>query len=115
MKFLITSFSSIGDIVLTTPVVRCLRTQVVTVEVHFLTKAAFKPIVEANPYIDKAHYMQDELRPVIEELIKEDVDYIIDLHHNIRTVQVKRRLGKKAFSFNKLNLEKWLLTNIKLN
>jgi ADP-heptose:LPS heptosyltransferase len=115
MKFLITRFSSIGDIVLTTPVVRCLKKQVVTAEIHFLTKAAFKPIVESNPYIDKTHYLENDKAAVIEEIRKEDVDYVIDLHHNVRTVHLKRRLGKKAFSFNKLNIEKWLLTNIKLN
>lgn len=115
MKFLIIRFSSIGDIVLTTPVVRCLKKQVVTAEVHFLTKSAFKPIVEANPYIDKVHYLEDDKAAVISALIKEDFDYVIDLHHNVRTVLFKRRLGKKAFSFNKLNIKKWLLTNIKLD
>ncbi len=38
MKFLIIRFSSIGDIVLTTPVVRCLKQQVAGAEVHYLTK-----------------------------------------------------------------------------
>ena len=45
MKFLIIRFSSIGDIVLTTPVVRCLKKQVLSAEVHYLTKAAFRPIL----------------------------------------------------------------------
>lgn len=115
MKFLIVRFSSIGDIVLTTPVVRCLKTQIVTAEVHYLTKQAFAPIFKANPYIDKIHYLQDDLDAVISELKKEDFDYIIDLHHNLRTLKVKKALGKKAFSFNKLNIEKWLLTTFKWN
>lgn len=115
MKFLIIRFSSIGDIVLTTPVVRCLKTQVVTAEVHYLTKRSFAPIFTANPYIDKMHYLQDDLEQVIEELKQEDFDYVIDLHHNLRTLKVKRGLGKQAFSFNKLNIEKWLLTAVKIN
>ena len=68
MKFLIVRFSSIGDIVLTTPVVRCLKTQVVTAEVHYLTKQSFAPIFAANPYIDKMHYLRDDLQQLIEEL-----------------------------------------------
>ena len=115
MKFLIIRFSSIGDIVLTTPVVRCLKTQIVTAEIHYLTKQSFAPIFKANPYIDKLHYLQDDLDAVIEELKREDFDYVIDLHHNLRTLKVKRALGKKSFSFNKLNIEKWMLTAIKMD
>jgi ADP-heptose:LPS heptosyltransferase len=48
-------------------------------------------------------------------LRREDFDYVIDLHHNLRTLKVKRGLGKSAFSFDKLNIQKWLLTNFKVN
>jgi len=117
MKFLVIRFSSIGDIVLTTPVVRCLKRQLVTAEVHYLTKGAFKPILEANPYIDKIHCLGsgDDLAALVEALREEDYDYVIDLHHNLRTLKVKRALGKKAFAFRKLNLEKWWYTNFKWN
>ena len=115
MKFLIIRFSSIGDIVLTTPVVRCLKRQVATAEVHYLTKRAFRPILEANPYIDKIHCLSDDLSGLVEALREEDFDYVIDLHHNLRTVRVKRALGKKAFSFDKLNIVKWWYTNFKWN
>jgi len=110
MKFLIIRFSSIGDIVLTTPVVRCLKKQIATAEVHYLTKAAFRPILAANPYIDKIHVLEDELAAIVPALEQEDFDYVIDLHHNQRSWRVKKALGKKFFSFNKLNIEKWLLT-----
>ncbi|HWK04424.1 MAG TPA: glycosyltransferase family 9 protein [Puia sp.] len=115
MKFLIIRFSSIGDIVLTTPVVRCLKKQIVTAEVHYLTKSSFFPLLAGNPYIDKAHYLQDDWDGMIQSLQKEDFDYVIDLHHNLRTLKVKRALGKQSFSFNKLNIEKWWYTNFKRN
>jgi len=115
MKFLIIRFSSIGDIVLTTPVVRCLKKQVVTAEVHYLTKKSFSKIFEANPYIDKVHYLEDNLDTVIAALQQEDFDYVIDLHHNLRTQKVKRALKKQSFSFNKLNVQKWMLTALKIN
>jgi ADP-heptose:LPS heptosyltransferase len=114
MKFLIIRFSSIGDIVLTTPVVRCLKKQLATAEVHYLTKPAFRTILESNPYIDKIHYLQD-FEATMQALREEDFDYVIDLHHNVRTIKVKRALGKKAWSFNKLNIEKWLYTSFKIN
>ena len=115
MKFLIIRFSSIGDIVLTTPVVRCLKKQLVTAEVHYLTKSSFRSIVDSNPYIDKAHYFENDLENITEQLKQEDFDYVIDLHHNLRTLKVKKALGKKSFSFKKLNIEKWLLTALKIN
>lgn len=115
MKFLIIRFSSIGDIVLTTPVIRCLKKQLVTAEVHYLTKVSFQPILKANPYVDRIHTLKDNLDEVIEELKKEDFDYVIDLHHNLRTWKVKRALKKQAFSFDKLNIEKCLLTNFKID
>ena len=49
------------------------------------------------------------------ELKSENFDFVIDLHHNIRTLIFKKILGIKAFSFPKLNFEKWLLVNFKLN
>lgn len=115
MKFLIIRFSSIGDIVLTTPVVRCLKKQVPTAELHYLTKAAFRPILEANPYIDKIHCLGDDWEAMIGALQQEDFDYVIDLHHNLRTWRVKRALKKRAFSFPKLNIGKWWYVNFKQN
>lgn len=115
MKFLIIRFSSIGDIVLTTPVIRCLKQQVPDAEVHYLTKQSFKPIIASNPYIDKAFYVNDKVEEVLPQLLVEDYDHVIDLHHNLRTLQVKKALKKSSFSFSKLNLEKWLFTNFKIN
>jgi ADP-heptose:LPS heptosyltransferase len=115
-KFLIIRFSSIGDIVLTTPVIRCLKKQVPDAEIHFLTKNAFASILEHNPYIDHLHLVKNNLEEAIFHLQKLGFDAIIDLHHNLRSLQVKRGLRKvPAFSFNKLNVEKWLLTNFKWN
>lgn len=115
MKVLIIRFSSIGDIVLTTPVVRCLKQQLPDVEVHYLTKASFRSVLAHNPYIDKLHYLEDDINQTIAILKKEHYDYIIDLHHNLRTARVKRALHVQSYSFPKLNVQKWLLTNFKLN
>ena len=114
-KFLIIRFSSIGDIVLTTPVIRCLKQQVPDAEVHFLTKSSFLPVVQHNPYIDKIHLLAHSWELMIVELKSENYDYIIDLHHNTKTLRVKSALKKKSFSFYKLNIEKYIYTSIKLN
>ncbi|MDP4264037.1 MAG: glycosyltransferase family 9 protein [Bacteroidota bacterium] len=115
MKLLLIRFSSIGDIVLTTPVIRCLKKQVPDAEVHFVTKEAFLPVVAHNPYIDKLHLWAHSRELMVHELAGENYDYIIDLHHNARTLRLKRELKKKSYSFYKLNIEKYIYTSIKLN
>ena len=115
IKFLIIRFSSIGDIVLTTPVVRNLKQQLEGVEIHYLTKPQFKSILDNNPYIDKVHTLKKSLKETVSELKYEHFDYIIDLHRNIRTTRFKNRLKIISFSFDKLNKEKWLLVNFKKN
>lgn len=116
LKFLIIRFSSIGDIVLTTPVIRCLRKQYPNAEIHFLTKHSFKGILLNNSYINKIISLGDSFELMLHELETEDYDFLIDLHHNLRTLRIKQHLKKvKSFSFNKLNIEKFLLTSIKIN
>jgi ADP-heptose:LPS heptosyltransferase len=114
-KILIIRFSSIGDIVLTTPVLRCIKEKKSAIEIHYLTKSSFKGILEHNPYITKIHTIEKEVNEVIEELKKENFNLIIDLHNNIRSMQVKRALGKTSSSFKKLNFKKWLLVSFKIN
>ncbi len=114
MKVLVIRFSSIGDIVLTSPVVRALKEQS-NAEVHFLTKSPFIPVLEHNPNIDKIHTISSVFEKTITDLKKEKFDYIIDLHHNLRSLRFKKALKIPSFSFNKLNIEKWLLVNLKWN
>jgi ADP-heptose:LPS heptosyltransferase len=115
VKILILRFSSIGDIVLTSPVVRCLKQQLNASEIHLLTKKSFASIVENNPNVDKVFSFEKNVDEVLQELKKESYDWVIDLHHNLRSMQVKRALEKQSKSFNKLNIEKWLLVNLKIN
>ena len=115
MKILVVRFSSIGDIVLTTPILRCIKLQLKDVKLHFITKQQFISVIENNPYVDKFHTIKDSLSEITPQLKKENYDYIIDLHHNVRTLKLKLALGKKSFSFNKLNWEKFLIVNLKTN
>lgn len=114
MKILVVRFSSIGDIVLTTPVIRCLH-QITGVEVHFLTKKPFTSLLDANPYIEKTYAINKKIKEVLPLLKGEKYDCIIDLHRNIRTLKLTFALGVKTFRFNKLNAKKWLLTKFHIN
>ncbi len=113
-KILVVRFSSIGDIVLTSPIVRGIKKQL-QAEVHFLSKKKFTTLISANPYIDKIWGIEKEVKEVIPQLKAEKFDFIVDLHHNLRSFQLKRKLGLPSASFPKLNLQKWLLTQFKIN
>lgn len=112
-KVLILRFSSIGDIVLTTPVIRALKKQVPQAQVHFATKRQFQAVVAANPYLDKIHYLDAGLGELVQELRREKFDFVVDLHHNLRSRLIRFQLGVPGKSFDKLNFRKWLLVNLK--
>ncbi|MBC8511330.1 MAG: glycosyltransferase family 9 protein [Cryomorphaceae bacterium] len=84
-------------------------------QVHFLTKSAYVSLLKNNPYIDSVYQIDASINEVIGDLQKENYDYVIDLHNNLRTQILKFRLGMPAKSFNKLNMEKFMLTNFKLD
>ena len=115
MKILIVRFSSIGDIVLTTPILRALKNQLDNPEIHFLTKIQFASILEENPNVDKIIKISKSIDEVIGELKAENYDHIIDLHNNIRTLSLKRKLKRPSHTFKKLNWKKWLLVKFKVN
>ena len=114
-KILIIRFSSIGDIVLTTPVIRCLKKQL-NADVHYLTKSSFKGMLNNNPYVDKVHCIDKEIsKELIAELKAENFDFVADLHHNLRTLRLKNALNISSKSFPKYNIQKWLLVNLKID
>ena len=115
MRLLFIRFSSIGDIVFTTPAIRCAKQQIPGVEIHFLTKAAMKAVTIGNPYIDHFHYFDKDLQATINQLKACKFDYIIDLHKNYRTYQIQKALGVPSLSYEKLSLQKFLLTKLHLN
>jgi ADP-heptose:LPS heptosyltransferase len=113
MKVLVIRFSSIGDIVLTSPIVRALKTAQHTV--HFVTKTNFAGIVQYNPNIERVFTFKKNISEVIPALKAEGYDTILDLHHNIRSLRLKWALGVPSYSFPKLNWKKWQLVWLKRN
>ena len=114
MKILVIRFSSMGDIIYTTPVVRCLKQQLPDAEIHFLTKPAFRYIYDNNPYLDKLLLLKETLGSTIGEIKAEKYDYIIDLHSNLRTAIIKLRTGIKSSTYNKQRISKWLSLKFKM-
>jgi ADP-heptose:LPS heptosyltransferase len=116
VKILVIRFSSIGDIVLTTPVLRCLTEQLDgEVELHYLTKRQYKSVVEDNPHVAKIHTIEKSTNEIVAQLKLENFDYVVDLHKNLRSRRVVKQLKVFYFSFYKANYSKWLRTAFKIN
>jgi len=115
LKILVIRFSSIGDIVLTTPVLRCLYNQLPGLELHFLTKHKFKEVTVHNPFIHHFHYLKQEIIELAPELKGLHFDYVIDLQNNNKSRRLRSMLKVKSFVVNKLNIRKFLLTTFKIN
>lgn len=114
-KLLVIRFSSIGDIVLTSALLRCLKEQHPDIELHYLTKAAFSDLVSTNPHVDKVHCLRGRLRDLLPALKEENYDFIVDLHNNLRSKIVKLSLRAPSAAFPKLNIRKWLIVNARIN
>ncbi|MDR0603036.1 MAG: glycosyltransferase family 9 protein [Bacteroidales bacterium] len=115
MKILIIRFSSMGDIVLTTPIVRCLAQQIPAAEIHYLCKPAYKNILETNPYIHTIHSFVKEDADLLKRLQNEKFDFIIDLQNNFRSLVLCLKLNIPSSTFPKLNIQKWMLVHLKIN
>lgn len=115
IKILVIRFSSIGDIVLSTPVLRCIREQLPNAEIHFLTKLKFKEVSLHNPRINFFYYLKEEIIELVPELKAQCFDYVIDLQNNNKSRKLRRMLQVKASVVNKLNIRKFLLTAFKIN
>nr|HMU02014.1 glycosyl transferase [Saprospiraceae bacterium] len=97
-KILIIRFSSIGDVVLTTPIVRCVKKQL-DAEIHFLIKPSFAHVIHENPYIDHIHHLKENIQDTIDILKAEQFDLVIDLQKNLRSYKICSALSCKTIRF----------------
>lgn len=121
-KILVIRFSSLGDVILTTPLLRLLRNSFPASEIHYLTKKSYTELILSNPNVDKTITIGDELnfnglRLLTKQLSLNSYDCIIDLHNNLRTFYLKLFLRWKSdsFTFKKYSFRKLLLVKFKLN
>ena len=117
-KILIIRLSSIGDILLTTPLIRSIKKQNPVAQIDFLVKEDFFLIVKNNPHLTEIYnYPKDtiEKQKLISILKSNKYDIIIDLQNNLRSSEVTRQLRTKTFKFKKKTLKKFLLVKFKIN
>ncbi len=114
MKVLIIRFSAFGDLVLLSPVIRCLYQQIPGLEIHLLTKKKYAEATLASPYISKFYYYNNNSFELLQQLKMEDFDFVLDMHNNLRSFVFRNVVGgKKMALLKKYSWHKWKMVKSK--
>ena len=117
-KILVIRLSSLGDILLTTPMIRSIQKKYPGKKIHFLLRSEYESILVNNHFLDKLYLFtrsDEENKNLIKSLRREKYDLVIDLQNNFRSNFVCNKLHRKTIKFNKRGLAKLLLTSFKFN
>lgn len=121
MRILIIRLSSIGDIILTTPVLKKLKEKYPDIIIDFVVLKNFKASIEGSPYIDNLILFDKEkndgyknIKLFGQELNKNKYDYVFDLHRKLRSKLISREIDSKIFVYPKRKIWKSILVKLKL-
>ena len=116
-KLLIIRLSSLGDILLTTPLIRSIKNNYPSIKIDFVVRDEYKEAVESSIHIDNV-YLYYRYRPnttLVETLRERDYDIVVDLQNNFRSTRLTQNLSGWHYKFKKLSIRKFLLVHTKLN
>ncbi|MGX6591008.1 glycosyltransferase family 9 protein [Cetobacterium ceti] len=121
MKVLIIRLSSIGDIILTTPVLKEFKRKYPDATVDFLVLDKFKDAIEGCPYIDNLILFNKEKNDGLGNLLnlgkklrENNYDYVFDLHGKVRSILISKAIGVKTYRYKKRSLKKTLLVKLRM-
>lgn len=104
--------SSLGDIILITPIIRCLYLQLQKPELVLITHPDMLSLFEHNPYLHSVvGYDRHDTGKSAAEFLGTMPDLIIDLQKNLRSQALTLGAGVPILSFKKENIKKWMLVN----
>jgi heptosyltransferase-2 len=117
LRVLIVRFSSIGDVVLTTPLVRALRRRHPDAELLYVTKRALAPLVSDNPHLDRVvaleahepvHHLAARLRALAPT-------HGLDLHGSLRSIALRALVPGRWAGYRKRKMARTVLIATKLD
>lgn len=120
-KTLVIRFSSIGDVVLTTPLLRVLRSRFPKSQIDFVTRQEYAELIRTNPNINLTYEFDTStgfagLRKLKERLKKERYDLVVDLHNSLRSRYLRSMRGVgQIVVVDKRIPERTLLVKLKKN
>ncbi len=114
---LLVRFSSIGDILLTTPLLRAIRHSHPGARVTVLTKRAYLPLLSHNPHVSRVMGLEPgrSLPSLAAELRSGEYSHLLDLHDNLRTRILRVLVPGPWRSYPKHRLARSLLIHAKRN
>ena len=120
LKILIIRLSSLGDIILTTPLIQELRKKYPDARIDFVVKKEYVEIVRQFPSLTNIYTLDttkgvEETIKIKDGLKKNHYDHILDLHNNFRSIKLRNGLGRKIHIINKRSFKRWLLVKAKIN
>jgi len=100
-NILLIRFSSLGDLVLTTPIYRELRKINPDSRLTLLTSEGFGRVLENNPHLDEIIYhhrkeTRNDLEKLIDQLRLQKFDLIYDIHNSLRSRWIGWQLKRHA-------------------
>jgi heptosyltransferase-2 len=118
-KTLIIRLSSVGDVVLSSPLVRALHARYPDCQIDFLVKAEYADLVRFNPHVAQVIQFPGggtlgDLVRLRRTVISSRYDLIIDIHDSIRSRYLSAGAGKVT-RVNKRKFARMLLVNFKLD
>ncbi len=120
-KILIIRLSSIGDIILTTPVIRILKHHFPASKIDFVIKQQFAELLAHHPAINQLLIFDKSqatagLKNLKHKITKQRYDLIIDLHKNFRSYFLTLNSGAGCIlRYKKFVWRRWLLVKLKWN
>ena len=116
-RLLVIRCSSLGDVVLTTGVIRIFKRLHSDVIIDMLTYKEYKDIFANFPYIDKLLLIDRNLSyfAFLKRLKKatEHYNYIVDLQKNLKTIPLMLLRYSKYYTFNKLSIRRRIFVHLK--
>jgi heptosyltransferase-2 len=114
---LLVRFSSIGDIVLTTPLVRALARRHPEAKIVYVTKRAMAPLVTDNPHVAEVVALEPDepIRHLARRLAALGPTHGLDLHGSLRSAALRLLVRCRWSGYRKRKLARTLLISTKLN
>lgn len=115
-KILVIRLSSLGDVLLTTPVIHALKLEYPAAKIDFIVKEQYKDSLLHNPDITTLFiYEKEKVKKMNSDLKAKEYDLVIDLQNNIRSHILTRGLRTTIYRFKKPSFKKFLLVKFKIN
>ena len=117
-RILIIRLSSLGDILLTTPLIRTIKEKNPGIHIDFVVREKFAEALQNNPNLNEIFLYRNskhEKEVLFNSVQSKNYELVIDLQNNFRSREITRLIKCRVLRFDKNNIKKFLLVHFKIN